>query len=297
MDDEKIDISYRGLEWMTGTRYDAPELGPQAYGVTPNPRVLMSALQARGYYGKLVLVRFELWMIGDRKLSPATAKRKRRLVWGCMCDYPDDPWNKVFHGHQGDRSRGATAFDYTSEIRRALRDYAEWLIEDPESDAEKREEGRALLVHLRYNVADSEVRIALRAAETNRGKARPKKTTSLPLPLGIPALTMPASLPPLLPAPSGENQVSPLPPPPPPSAPVISLAALKEKIWLSYAEAAIYTGYSVGHLRNLVSADAIPVYGKPGSRKFRRDMLDYWLTDRDAAMRVPLRPELAHRGD
>ena len=55
--------------------------------------------------------------------------------------------------------------------------------------------------------------------------------------------------------------------------------------WLTYAEAAEYTGWSVAHLRNLVSAGQIPVYGKPRVRRFRRDMLDLFLTDPDAAMR------------
>ena len=55
--------------------------------------------------------------------------------------------------------------------------------------------------------------------------------------------------------------------------------------WLTYGQAANYTGWSVGHLRNLVSAGKVPVYGKPRMRRFRRDMLDLFVTDRDAAMR------------
>jgi excisionase family DNA binding protein len=55
--------------------------------------------------------------------------------------------------------------------------------------------------------------------------------------------------------------------------------------WLTYAEAAAYTGWSLAYLRNLVSAGQIPVYGKPRVRRFRRDMLDQFLTDPDAAMR------------
>ncbi|MCK9463249.1 MAG: helix-turn-helix domain-containing protein [Proteobacteria bacterium] len=292
-DDEKIDISYRGLEKMTGTRCDTPEYGPEAYMVTPNPCVLMVALQKRGYYGKIALARFEIWLVGDRKLSPATAKRKRRLVWGCQCDYPGEPWEKVFHGHQGDRSRGATTFNYTSEIRRALRDYAEFLMEDPESDAEEREEGRALLVHLRYKIEESEVRIALRAAESGRRKSKPKGFASPPLSQGLPALPVSTPHPLLLPAPPAQ----PSSPPPPPPKPEISPESLKEKVWLSYAEAAIYCCLSLGHLRNLVSADAIPVYGGPRSRKFRRDMLDLWMTDRDAAMRKFRLEREAHHGD
>ena len=55
--------------------------------------------------------------------------------------------------------------------------------------------------------------------------------------------------------------------------------------WLTYAEAAAYTGWSLAYLRNLVSAGRVPVYGKPRVRRFRRDMLDLFLTDPDAAMR------------
>ena len=55
--------------------------------------------------------------------------------------------------------------------------------------------------------------------------------------------------------------------------------------WLTYSQAAEYTGLSVRYLRNLVSADQIPVYGPPRSRRFRRDMLDLYLTNREVAMR------------
>jgi hypothetical protein len=55
--------------------------------------------------------------------------------------------------------------------------------------------------------------------------------------------------------------------------------------WLNYRQAAEYCGWSVGHLRNLVSAGQVPVYGQPRRRRFRRDMLDLFLTDCDAAMR------------
>jgi excisionase family DNA binding protein len=56
--------------------------------------------------------------------------------------------------------------------------------------------------------------------------------------------------------------------------------------WFTYAQAAHYTGWSVGHLRNLVSAGQIPVYGRPRVRRFRRDMLDLYLTNPDMAMRT-----------
>jgi excisionase family DNA binding protein len=57
------------------------------------------------------------------------------------------------------------------------------------------------------------------------------------------------------------------------------------RVWLTYREAAHYCGWSVAHLRNLVSAGQIPVYGRPRMRRFRRDMLDMFLTNPDAAMR------------
>jgi excisionase family DNA binding protein len=57
------------------------------------------------------------------------------------------------------------------------------------------------------------------------------------------------------------------------------------KTWLTYQQAAIYTGWTVPYLRNLVSAGQIPVYGKLRARRFRRDMLDLFLTNPDAAMR------------
>jgi excisionase family DNA binding protein len=67
--------------------------------------------------------------------------------------------------------------------------------------------------------------------------------------------------------------------------PSVTREPLGEHPWLTYAEAATYTGWSVAYLRNLVSAGQIPVYGKPRVRRFRRDMLDQFLTDPDAAMR------------
>jgi excisionase family DNA binding protein len=55
--------------------------------------------------------------------------------------------------------------------------------------------------------------------------------------------------------------------------------------WLTYRQAATYCGWSVPYLRNLVSAGQIPVYGRLRVRRFRRDMLDLFLTNPDAAMR------------
>lgn len=66
------------------------------------------------------------------------------------------------------------------------------------------------------------------------------------------------------------------------------------KQWMSYAEASEYTGWSVGHLRNLVSAARIPVYGTFRSRKFRRDMLDAYLMNPDAALRKFLQERKQH---
>jgi len=55
--------------------------------------------------------------------------------------------------------------------------------------------------------------------------------------------------------------------------------------WLTYKDAANYTGWTVEYLRNLVSAGEIPVYGRLRVRRFRQDMLDMFLTNPDAAMR------------
>ena len=65
-------------------------------------------------------------------------------------------------------------------------------------------------------------------------------------------------------------------------------------VWLTYKEASKYTGWSVRYLRNLVSADQVPVYGPLRSRRFRQDMLDLFLTDRDAAMRKFLMERGSH---
>ena len=58
-----------------------------------------------------------------------------------------------------------------------------------------------------------------------------------------------------------------------------------EKQWMTYAECSEYTGWAVSYLQNLVSAGKIPVYGRPRVRRFRRDMVDLFLTDPDMAMR------------
>jgi len=67
--------------------------------------------------------------------------------------------------------------------------------------------------------------------------------------------------------------------------------------WLTYEQAAAYTGWSVRYLRNLVSADQIPVYGPLRSRRFRLDMVDLFLTNRDAAMRKFRAERDSHHGD
>ncbi|MCC6806971.1 MAG: helix-turn-helix domain-containing protein [Deltaproteobacteria bacterium] len=59
----------------------------------------------------------------------------------------------------------------------------------------------------------------------------------------------------------------------------------RQQKWLNYEQASAYTGWSVGRLRNMVSAGQIPVYGKKGVRRFRADMLDAFLSDPDVAMR------------
>jgi hypothetical protein len=65
------------------------------------------------------------------------------------------------------------------------------------------------------------------------------------------------------------------------------MEALTQEVgrWLTYAQAAHHNGWSIRHLRNLVSGGRIPVYGRPRVRRFRRDMLDLFLTNPDMAMR------------
>lgn len=65
-------------------------------------------------------------------------------------------------------------------------------------------------------------------------------------------------------------------------------------VWMTYAQAAAYTGWSIAYLRNLVSAGSIPVYGKPRVRRFRQDMLDLFLADPDVAMRKFFKERDAH---
>lgn len=56
------------------------------------------------------------------------------------------------------------------------------------------------------------------------------------------------------------------------------------KKWLRYEEAAEYIGWSVGHLRNVVSQGKIPVYGPPYHRRFRADTLDLFIENREKAL-------------
>ena len=73
-----------------------------------------------------------------------------------------------------------------------------------------------------------------------------------------------------------------------------SIAEINEMTWLTYRQAAMYTGWTVLYLRNLVSAGQIPVYGRQRVRRFRRDMLDLFLTDPDVAMRKFRQERNAH---
>jgi excisionase family DNA binding protein len=82
-----------------------------------------------------------------------------------------------------------------------------------------------------------------------------------------------------------------------PTRPSSKLVLPTRMTWLTYEEAAQFTGLSVRHLRNLVSAEQIPVYGPRRSRRFRLDMLDLFLTDRDAAMRKFQSERSSHLGD
>lgn len=300
---EPIGSSYRAIEQRTKRMQPAPQLGEGASVFVPDQRALIRELQERGAIGKRALLRFELWLISVLRFSPKTAKRKRSLVWGCLCDYPEAPWRKVYEGYTCARSLGAAAASYQADLRRALRDYAEWMIEDPSLDAKDKEYGYEILAGLNYDRADSMLRLMMRTVKADRDRVRQHLFGSAtPEPTG-PANAPPTGQPecPLLPAHDGER----LPSQPQRSLPerkdeqtrAVTSESLAGKEWLDYAEAAFYVGRSVGHLRNLVSADAIPHYGKPRSRRFRRDVLDLWLTDRDAAMRKFRLERQAHHGD
>src|ERR1700742_403001 len=70
------------------------------------------------------------------------------------------------------------------------------------------------------------------------------------------------------------------------AAPPLSRSAAPVSPWLTYAQAAAYTGWTVAYLRNLVSAGAIPVHGTLRVRRFLQSELDSFIDDRDAAMRA-----------
>jgi len=286
---DEIDISYRGLEELTSVRVETPQFGPDAYMTVPDREKFRLALLVRGAVGRRALARLESWMIFVKGYAEATAKRKRRLVWAARCDYGDAIWDKALRSHDGERSLGAKAWTYICEIKRALRDYCEWELEDPESDDEDRAEVREILEHLKYNVADVEAEIAFRAARANPKRAatlalkpkRPKPERSEPeRSMDEEAKSRPQR---------STAQRKKKPPP--------DLESLRSKDRLDYRELVVYSGYSIRYLRNLVSADAIPVVGPPGARRFPRDLIDYWLTDREAAMRKFRQERQAHHGD
>ena len=70
------------------------------------------------------------------------------------------------------------------------------------------------------------------------------------------------------------------------AAPPLARRAAPASPWLTYAQAAAYTGWTVAYLRNLVSAGAIPVHGTLRVRRFLQSELDSFIDDRDAAMRA-----------
>lgn len=55
--------------------------------------------------------------------------------------------------------------------------------------------------------------------------------------------------------------------------------------WLTYEQACEYLHVAKSTLFALVHDRKIPVYGSPRMRRFRRDMLDLWLVNRDLALR------------
>jgi hypothetical protein len=280
--------SYRELERASGVRHDLSGMFEGAYAITPDRAALGRLLRIRAAVGAQWLLPFERWMITVKGYKASTAARKRKLVLGARCDYTC-LWDKALHGADGTGCRGARSASYVRDIRIALRDYAAWKLETAESSDEEREEARETLRRLGFDVEEVDVEIALRHARSGeRGKTarRTPKASASPAPT---------------PPPAPEPAPAPAPPPPtvkkrvPKPAPTLESIAGKQR--LDYAEAAVFCGLSIGRLRNLVCMEDIPVYGSLRSRWFEPKMLQWWMTNRDAAMRAFRAGREAHHGE
>ena len=166
-----IDKSYRALEEQAVEKCvsHVKGLGAVECGL-PNKAMLARALQARGQEGRKVLGTFEFWLLKDFGYKASTAKRKRRMVWGCLCDYPEAPWRKVLEGHDGGRCLGVRSWTYQEEIRRALRDFCAWILGDPDVDKDERGKAENTLRNLGYDVDEiiNWARLRRAAAKENR---------------------------------------------------------------------------------------------------------------------------------
>jgi hypothetical protein len=173
---ERYDLPYRELEEKCADECEAsrPCCGSWVIRV-PNKTEFARALQARGKLGRKILADFELWLIADLGLANSTARRKLRLVWGCLCDYPDEPWMKVLNGHSGERCQGFRSWTYEQELRCALRDWLEWTLDDEEPDEDVRNKVRKMSETLSLDFEDMESRIAVRRAERRKWAREARK--------------------------------------------------------------------------------------------------------------------------
>lgn len=164
--------SYRELEEKAVEKYTGyiKGLGEVECGL-PDKAMLARALQARGREGRKALGPFESWLMTDLGYKATTAKRKRKLAWGCLCDYPEAPWLKVLEGYKGERCRGVRAWTYREEIRRALRDFCAWILDAPDVDEDSRSKAENILQKLGYDADEIKVQAGLRrAAAKNKRK-------------------------------------------------------------------------------------------------------------------------------
>ena len=165
--------SYRALEIEAVDRFTSySELLGESVCEVPNKAKFARALQERGREGRRELADFERWLVEDLGLASSTAKRKRRLVWGAFCDYPGEIWKKVTEGHLCQGCYGVFSWNYREDIRRAIRDFCEWILDDDDFEEEHEESAEICLARLGYDPEDTRNKIALRRATRKRGRTR-----------------------------------------------------------------------------------------------------------------------------
>jgi hypothetical protein len=304
MDDEyerEFDLVAECVDLHTGHH---PLLGEIVYG-TPSNRKLLRARKKLAANGRDVLHEYHAFLVRELGLAEHTARQALSRLVVAIYETNNKPWRKL-------RIR-SISYSYKKALHADLR---KWVLYLTDCGRESVDEGSTLAEMIEALVespfwgggdARELIHGYLRAHREKLSKTLPPAPQPVAL-LPVPRSAAPpnllvqgtaiAALPAHTPPPAeliAETAIAALPPYVP--SPPISPESLREKIWLSYAETAVYTGYSVGHLRNLVSTGSIPVYGKPGSPKFRHDMVDLWMTDRDAAMRLYWQERKALRGE